>query len=178
MGREFDTHFCAVTYRTARMATRHAAELRSCGWRVLQGYTDDPRVLHVFTYKPRILFGHEDLRVTTNPEREGETNYWINRNWRVGIVGWELACACDASRLETDYRLAGTRAHLQPVGKDGGIFWPSADYVIERVEWSCMDRESRANVCVRTPEEDGWRGRMIMVEEAVLRELAEIGAKA
>lgn len=164
MARNHDRHRCAVEYRTARMAAKDAENLRTSGWGV--SFTDDPKILHVHTYKPTVLFGDYGMQVTRRPldgaaYREAEA-------WRRGIVRWSLACGCGPWRLETDYRPAGIRAELQPVGMDGRSYFGAAEYVIERVNWSCVEQSERAQVAVRTPDEEHWSGRMVMVAESVI----------
>lgn len=148
------------------MAERDAERLRRCGWRVLTcdalNGPDEPTTLHVFTYKPTTLFGE----LGAVYERGTYLGDDLHEH---GIVSWSLACGCEAAMLQDDSSARGMLLHLQPLGADGRAFFPSADYVIERVSWPCFEQSSRASVAVRLPGEDSWRGRSIMVDVAELR---------
>jgi hypothetical protein len=165
--RDYDTHTVEVTYRTERMRDAAAAKWPKYGWKV---QPDGSTSLLVRTFKPESLFGPIDADpLLKNPGTDA--GYRAETNWKEGVVSWRLACGCSADRLETSYALQGVEATLQPMGEGGRVFYPAAEYIIERVSWSCVAQDDRALVCVRTPDEDGWRGRMIRVSEDVLRGL-------
>lgn len=165
MSRDHDRHTVEVRYRTVKMAERDAKRLRGCGWRVHE-FTDEP-VLHVETYKPVTLFGPIDLQ---GPVKNPDVDGWYRERdrWRHGIVGWSLACGCGAWRLADDARPSGITAELQPVGAGGAVYFPAAEYVIERVSWPCVERSDRASVAVRLPDEPYWRGRTVMAAESAV----------
>lgn len=191
MARDFDSHRVAVIYRTARMAAKDAARLRSYGWRVVEsdgyGGCGDPRVLLVTTYKPESLFGPMDLPdvdrrpTSVEPEPGPERLRWSHarRRWDHGMVAWSTdlsygACGCERWRFETDDSLKGVESVMQPIGLDGKIFFGAATYTVERVNWPCRLADNRASVAVRTGDDEGWRGRSIMVAESFMVALLDL----
>lgn len=163
--RDHDRHRVAVEYRTAKMACKDAEHLRKCGWQVRtfgDGINlDEPKTIYVDTYKPESLFGEHGVIY--------DRSTWRGQDlWERGIVRWSLACGCPPEHLSDDSSHQGIHVRLQPTGKDGRVYFPADDYTIERISWPCRLRDNRASVAVRKPEDEGWRGRMVMVDVGAL----------
>lgn len=167
--RDYDRHTVAVEYRTERMADADYRRLPQYGWTTRR--TDDPKVLHVDTYKPLSLFGDHGQELRKRPSDDAP--YQVRACWEHGVVGWTFACGCTPEMLESDRTLNGVQAMLQPRGQNGGIYFPAAEYIIERVDWPCFARDNRASVSVRAPDEEHWRGRTVMVSVEDLFELRQ-----
>ena len=160
-GRDHDRHTVAVTYRTARMAKAAAEKWPTYGWTTFT--TQDPKTILVQTYKPESLFGPPDAEpLTKNPGPDAP--YALRTQWEDGVVSWRFDCGCTAVRLDSDYRATGIRTTI-PCLLDGGP-WRDIEATIERIEWPCRLQAKTARLCITLPNEDGWRGRAVYVEES------------